>query len=202
MLDHLLNEIPTHAPDVYDDPVEGFTPIEKASPSQVLAAQVETGNFLESLGVPADDEVHASAQVAAAQEAFRGLIADQDDPKVKNKLLRVQTPQAVRHLVGMLTAYDWEFVEQAKELRGYAVSKILEETGHPDAKIRLRALELLGKVTEVGLFTERIEVKKTDISDAEIDAKLMEKLTSLKLIEDVEERKKDAEDAEIVGDDA
>lgn len=201
MLDHLLNEIPTHAPGVYDDPVEGFTPIEKASPSQVLAAQVETGNFLESLGVKDDEAVVAQAQVSAAQEAFRGLIADQDDPKVKNKLLRVQTPQAVRHLVGMLTAYDWEFVEQAKELRGYAVSKILEETGHPDAKIRLRALELLGKVTEVGLFTERIEVKKTDISDAEIDAKLMEKLTALKLVEDVSERKKDAEDAEIVGDD-
>lgn len=202
MFDHLLNEIPTNTPDVYDDPVEGFTPLEKASPSQVLAAQVETGNFLQSLGVKDDDEVSALAQVASAQEAFRGLIADQDDPKVKNKLLRVQTPQAVRHLVGMLTAYDWEFVEQAKELRGYAVSKILEETGHPDAKIRLRALELLGKVTEVGLFTERIEVKKTSISDAEIDAKLMEKLTALRLIEDVEERKKDATDAEIVGDDA
>ena len=200
MFDHLLNEIPTHTPDVYDDPVEGFTPLDKAPPSQVLAAQVETGNFLESLGVQADDEVHAQAQVAAAQEAFRGLITNQPDAKTKDKLLRVQTPPAVRHLVGMLTAYDWEFVEQAKELRGYAVSKIVEETGHPDAKIRLRALELLGKVTEVGLFTERIEVKKTDISDAEIDAKLMEKLTSLKLIEDVTERKKDAEDAEIVGD--
>jgi hypothetical protein len=200
MLDHLLGEVSTNAPDVYDDPVVGFTPLEKASPSQVLAAQVETGNFLQSLGVEDDDAVAASAQVASAQEAFRGLIADQDDPKAKNKLLRVQTPQAVRHLVGMLTAYDWEFVEQAKELRGYAVSKIVEETGHPDAKIRLRALELLGKVTEVGLFTERIEVKKTDISDAEIDAKLMEKLTALRLIEDVEERKKDATDAEVVGD--
>jgi hypothetical protein len=197
MFDHLLNEIPTHTPDVYDDPVEGFTPLDKAPPSQVLAAQVETGNFLESLGVQADDEVHAQAQVAAAQEAFRGLITNQPDAKTKDKLLRVQTPPAVRHLVGMLTAYDWEFVEQAKELRGYAVSKIVEETGHPDAKIRLRALELLGKVTEVGLFTERIEVKKTDISDAEIDAKLMEKLTALRLIEDATEKKADAEDIEV-----
>jgi hypothetical protein len=197
MLDHLLGEIKTNAPDVYDDPVEGFTPLEKAPPAQVLAAQVETGNFLESLGVQDDDTVAAQAQIAAAQEAFGGLIVNQDDPKVKNKLLRVQTPQAVRHLVGMLTAYDWEFVEQAKELRGYAVSKIVEETGHPDARIRLRALELLGKVTEVGLFTERIEVKKTDISDAEIDAKLMEKLTALRLIEDATEKKADAEDIEV-----
>lgn len=197
MLDHLLDEIPTHAPDVYDDPVDGFTPIEKAPPSQVLAAQVETGNFLQSLGVQDDDDINAQAQVAAAQEAFRGVTVIQDDKKSRDKLLRVQTPAAVRHLVGMLTAYDWEFVEQAKELRGYAVAKIVEETNHVDARIRLRALELLGKVTEVGLFTERIEVKKTDITDAEIDAKLMEKLTSLRLIEDVTDRKVDAEDIEV-----
>lgn len=197
MLDHLLDEIPTHAPDVYDDPVDGFTPIEKAPPSQVLAAQVETGNFLQSLGVQDDDDINAQAQVAAAQEAFRGVTVIQDDKKSRDKLLRVQTPAAVRHLVGMLTAYDWEFVEQAKELRGYAVAKIVEETNHVDARIRLRALELLGKVTEVGLFTERIEVKKTDITDAEIDAKLMEKLTSLRLIEDVTEKKTDAEDIEV-----
>jgi hypothetical protein len=200
MLDHLLGEVTTNAPDVYDDPVVGFTPIEKAPASQVLAAQVETSNFLEALGVEDDDAVAAQAQVAAAQEAFGGLVTTQPEDKTKAKLLRVQTPPAVRHLVGMLTAYDWEFVEQAKELRGYAVSKIIEETGHPDAKIRLRALELLGKVTEVGLFTDRIEVKKTDISEADIDARLMEKLTSLRLIEDIEEKKKDATDAEIVGD--
>ena len=34
----------------------------------------------------------------------------------------------------------------------------------------------MGKVTEVGLFTDKIEVKKTDLSEHEIDAKLKEKL--------------------------
>jgi hypothetical protein len=83
----------------------------------------------------------------------------------------------VRHLTGMLTAYDWEFVEQAKELRGYAVSQILEETKHPDARIRLRALELLGRVTEIALFTDRVEVKKTEMSDNELDQRIKEKLS-------------------------
>lgn len=76
----------------------------------------------------------------------------------------------------MLTAYDWEFVQQARELRGYAVSQILEETKHPDAKIRLKALDMLGRVTEVALFTDRLEVKKTELSDREIDEKIKEKL--------------------------
>jgi hypothetical protein len=84
----------------------------------------------------------------------------------------------------MLTAYDWEFVERAKELRGYTVAKILEETNHPTASVRLKALALLGKVTEVGLFTEKIEIKKTELSDAELDARIKEKLNKMaKIVE-------------------
>jgi hypothetical protein len=87
----------------------------------------------------------------------------------------------------MLSAYDWEFVEQAKNLRGMAVAKILEETNHPDARIRLKALDMLGRVTEVALFTERIEVKKTDLSDTEIDKKIKEKLNKFMGVVDVED---------------
>jgi hypothetical protein len=76
-------------------------------------------------------------------------------------------------------------VEQAKELRGYAVSQILEETKHPDAKIRLKALDMLGRVTEVALFTERVEVKKTDLTDAEIEAKIKEKINRFMQVTDV-----------------
>lgn len=194
MLGHLID-----ATEVHEDPVSGFTPIAKALPAQIIAAQIETSGFLDSLGVQSDEAVVDQAQISAAQEAFRVVLEptdDKNDERARGKLLRMQTPPAVRHLVGMLTAYDWEFVERAKELRGYAVAKIVEETTHPDAKVRLRALELLGKVSEVGLFTERIEIKKTDISDAEIDAKLMEKLTALRLIEDVADKKAGAEDIE------
>ena len=34
----------------------------------------------------------------------------------------------------------------------------------------------MGKVTEVGLFTEKVEIKKTDLTEDEIDKKLKEKL--------------------------
>jgi hypothetical protein len=60
-----------------------------------------------------------------------------------------------------------------------AVAKILEETDHPDARIRLKALEMLGKVTEVGLFTERIEIKKTELSDVELDERIKQKLQAI-----------------------
>jgi hypothetical protein len=85
----------------------------------------------------------------------------------------------------MLTAYDWAFVEQAKELRGFAVAKILEEVKHPDARIRLKALDMLGKVTEVALFTERVEVKKTEMSDVELEARIKDKLNRFMGVIDV-----------------
>jgi hypothetical protein len=56
------------------------------------------------------------------------------------------------------------------------VAKIVKETDHPDAKVRLKALELLGKVTEVALFTDRVTIKNEEISDEELDARIKEKL--------------------------
>ena len=43
-----------------------------------------------------------------------------------------------------------------------------------------------GKVTEVGLFTEKIEVKKTDLTEAEVDAKLKEKLARFMNVSDAD----------------
>ena len=170
MLDHLLD---------YEPPVEaigGLRSVDKATPEELLNAQHSTSDWLTSLGAPTADTADATAASSLAQGAFQALIKPDTDPKQRAKLLALKTPAAVQHLTGMLTAYDWEFVHQAKELRGYAVSKILEEVEHPDARIRLRALELLGRVTEVALFTDRVEVKKTEMKDTELDDKIKEKL--------------------------
>jgi len=79
--------------------------------------------------------------------------------------------------VAMVSGYQWEFVKQANELRSMSVAKIVKETEHPDARIRLKALELLGKVTEVALFTDRVEVKSAEVSDEELEKRIREKLS-------------------------
>ena len=170
MLDHLLD----YEPPVI--PLEGFRSLDGASPKEVAAAQLSTAQWLEKMGAPTDENVDQSLQASLAQEAFKSLSSNAPTVAQKNALLSLKTPPAVQHLVGMLTAYDWAFVEQAKELRGYAVSQILEETKHPDARIRLKALDMLGRVTEVALFTDRVEIKKTQLSDTELDDKIKDKL--------------------------
>ena len=182
MLEHLLDET-VFTPDVLDTPVA--TLVSKASPEQMLDSQVETAKWLEELGAASDEDITDQIQEDSARQAFAVLTQDQDPRTKKAALTKVTTPKAVKHLVGMLTAYDWHFVEQAKEIRGYAVAQLVEETKHPDAKIRLRALELLGKVTEVALFTDRVEVKKIDLSDSELDSRIKEKLERMAKIVDI-----------------
>ena len=166
--------------------LEDFMSIDAVDTADLLSAQIATAELLDELGVTPDDQISYEAQTHAARDAFKVVIADQDSEEQKTRLLQLKTPAAVRHITGMLTAYDWEFVQMAKELRGYTVAKLFEETQSPNANIRLKALGLLGKVTEVGLFTDKIEVKKTDLTDEEIDKKLKDKLAKFMGVQDVE----------------
>lgn len=180
MLEHLID----FEPEVSDNS-HGFVSLEKSTPSQTVDAKVNTLDWLQQLGAVDTDMKADELDTQHARKAFANLVSATPDEITHTSLAQVKTPQAVRHLVTMLTAYDWEFVERAKELRGYTVAKILEECENPSANIRLKALALLGKVTEVGLFTDKIEVKKTEMSDAEIDDKIKEKLNRFMGVVDV-----------------
>ena len=163
----------------------GFTELDDASAQQVLDAQVKTSDWLAELGATLDDEIDEAHETQSARKTFQKLITTTDEDASKEALVSIKTPEAVRHLTGMLTAYDWEFIEQAKQLRGYTVAKIVEETKNSNANIRLKALTLLGKVTEVGLFTEKIEIKKDELSDAELELRIKEKLNRFMGVVDV-----------------
>lgn len=177
MLDHLLTDDalePAVAP-VNAKDAKAFPALGTLDPADFFDAQVKTADII-SLFDDEDSDPTPELQRNAAAAAFMEMTNGANLQETRARLAKLKVPRAVRHLVGMLTAYEWEFVDQAKELRGYAVAQILEETRHPDAKIRLRALEMLGKVTEVALFTDRVEVKNANLSDDELDAKLREKL--------------------------
>lgn len=189
MLEHLLDFEPE--PGVAPD---DLTPVEKASPTAMVDAQIQTEAWLSSLGAVDVDQLTTNAEINSARQAFNSLVTAAPDEHTRAQLAEIKTPAAVRHLTGMLSAYDWEFVNQAKELRGYVVAKLLEECEHPTATVRLKALGLLGKVTEVGLFTEKIEVKQAPATDAELDARIKEKLGKfMGVIDVVDVSKKDDE---------
>jgi hypothetical protein len=180
MLDHLIDFDPPAAV------LEEVQTLDTASPKEIAAAQHNTAEWLESLGAPTLATADAEMAASLAQTAFKALTTTTTDEKQREALVALKTPPAVRHLTGMLTAYDWAFVEQAKELRGYCVAQILEETKHPDAKVRLKALDMLGRVTEIALFTDRVEIKKTQMSDNELESRIKEKLNKFMGVQDAE----------------
>ena len=121
MFDHLIE----FEPEILREPAKQTVSIEKASPEQIFNAQVATSDWLKDLGVDDDEAVVDPSQKHAAREAFVALATHTEPKSAKEALMKVETPAAVRHIVTMLTAYDWEFVQQAKELRGMAVAKIV-----------------------------------------------------------------------------
>ena len=179
MLDHLVH----FEPEVTAR--DGLVKLDDASPEDVLSAQVATEQWLAELGVDDDEVVANQQQTQAARKAFNTVTTNADTTEQKASLAELKTPAAVRHLTGMLAAYDWEFIEMAQQLRGYTVAKILEETKSPNANVRLKALIALGKVTEVGLFTEQIEVKKVEMTDAEVEQRIKDKLAKFMGVIDV-----------------
>lgn len=182
MLDHLISA--DLDPTVFQDVPDSFVPLAKATPAQTIDAKVATADWLKDLGLD-DDKVQTEAETQVARAAFATLTTGSTPASIQSALTNIQTPKAVQHLVGMLTAYDWEFVNQAKELRGYAVAKILEECESPNANIRLKALGLLGKVTEIGLFTDKVEIKQMAMSDAEVEQRIKDKLAKFMGVIDV-----------------
>jgi hypothetical protein len=172
-LEHLVNAAAADfVPDILPDNTP-FTELNTTTPAQTLNSQKKTSDWLAQFNDD-DEATLTEAQEEKTADAFNALI--RSDPNAKNRLLQLDLPEEIKAAVGMVTAYQWKFVEQAEELRSMAVSHIVKEIQHPDARIRLKALEMLGKVTEVALFTDRIAVKSEDVTDEELDARIKEKL--------------------------
>lgn len=179
MLDHLVHFEP-------EVTARGsFEKLDDATPSDTLSAQVATEQWLAEMGVDDDEVVANQHQTQAARKAFNAVTTNASTTEQKANLAELKSPAAVRHLTGMLAAYDWQFIDMAQEIRGYTVAKLVEETKSTNANIRLKALIALGKVTEVGLFTEQIEVKKIEMSDAEVEQRIKDKLAKFMGVIDV-----------------
>lgn len=67
-------------------------------------------------------------------------------------------PGTILKLEALLTHYDHEFLGANRRIANYVTNKLLEETEDEDPRIRLKALELLGKRKGVSLFSDSLEI--------------------------------------------
>lgn len=80
----------------------------------------------------------------------------------------------------ILDEYGRIVVGQAVEIRNMVVNKLVIESENPDPRVRLKALELLGKTTEVDLFSNKQEITVNHKAPDALRDKLREKLETLK----------------------
>jgi hypothetical protein len=88
----------------------------------------------------------------------------------------LSSPGTVVHLKAILDEYDSIVVSSAAQLRTYVTNKLIEDSTNPDPRIRLRCYELLGKISDVGLFTDKTEVTMRHRPTEELEQLLRERL--------------------------
>lgn len=91
----------------------------------------------------------------------------------------VQTSATAMQLKALLNEYDFAVAQTAAQIRMFVTNSLIEEAA-PGSKNRLRALELLGKISEVGLFTERSEVTVKHQTTTELEDKVRAKIAMLR----------------------
>lgn len=113
---------------------------------------------------------------ATAREVFK-TVTDPHPVHVPSISTLASYPnESLRYLDRMLSEYDHELINSAVRIREYTKNKLLVDSENPDGKIRIRALELLGKMKDVGLFTDRLEITNKTKTDEELESELTKKL--------------------------
>jgi len=153
-----------------DDPVVDLTIRTQAAKTTALEL-AEHGLALK----PNKEDEDVAAKIAMAYA---------DDPektskKVTSKRLSSLTPASLVLTGNILTEFGASVVESAISIRHLVTNKLIIETENPDPRVRIRALELLGKISDVGLFAEKSEVTVTHQSTDDLKAKLRRKLEKL-----------------------
>lgn len=87
-----------------------------------------------------------------------------------------------------LVGYDMKLVHNPEQLQNYVTNRLIfESADEDDPRVRLKALELLGKISSVGLFSEKSEVAVTHGTTKELEDLLKAKIGRIIEIEEVEE---------------
>ena len=121
--------------------------------------------------------------------AAKLTVAYADNPettskKVTTKKASTLTPASLVLTNNILKEFGQSVVESATHIRHLVTNKLLLETENPDPKVRIRALELLGKMSDVSLFAEKSEVTVTHQSTDDLRERLRAKLNKLVKVED------------------
>lgn len=149
-----------------------------------------------------DDEIRVKANTAMMLaeldgEASFDMTADDNEQakKLFEQMGKKKTPEQAStirkelsktgvalRLGGYISDYDRQVIEDKVQVRNIVTNRLLEISDHEDPKYALKALELLGKASD--LFTERAELTITHKTSDELKDALRARIEKLIQLED------------------
>jgi hypothetical protein len=102
----------------------------------------------------------------------------EDTPVNPPKLYEGNVAERIR---SMLNEYNAHTVADVSELRMVITNKLLDLSMCGDPRIEIKATEMLGKISDVGLFTEKTEITVNYGSVADLDKAIKDKVRKMLL---------------------
>ena len=75
-----------------------------------------------------------------------------------------------------MSEYDWRVIQHADQIRFLVTNKLIGLSDHRDPRVQLKAVELLGKLADVGMFVDKQEITYKQQTAEELQAQLQAKL--------------------------
>jgi hypothetical protein len=134
-----------------------------------ISVAVNTANLIEQLGGSLDFDAK-DFQAAAA------LATGKTKPNVPTTISKTGTAKV---LAVAVKEYDFQVFADVQQARNFVTNKLVAMADCGDPKLELKALELLGKHSDIGLFTERSEITVHHTSSTSLEASIKERVKRL-----------------------
>jgi len=151
-----------------------------------------TADILAGHGYELEEVSQEAQDIAAALATSYAASPETTSKQVTTQRAAALPPASLIETRRILDEFGSAVVRHSIEIRHLVTNKLLLESENPDPRVRIRALELLGKITDVGLFTERSEVTITHQSTEDLRKTLREKFNRI--------LNKDVQDVVIIDD--
>ena len=191
-----------------------LTPEVASTLRENMQIAANTAELLKGLGAQAGEAPEAQEQADQIFKDFSSLIESQyqqamkpDAPPEKRgrgrpRKIHTTTQPSVssQHLANpptlyslpvadrignMLREYNNEYVADAAQLRLVVTNKLLDLASCGDPRIEIKATEMLGKISDVGLFSEKTEITVTYNNVSDLDAAIKDKVRKMLMAQGV-----------------
>ena len=149
--------------------------VETSSFAEELAVVANTQDLLEQLGPPPEITQEDAVKTASLLDK---AVKTQD----KAALASPPVAFAAREF---LRVYSGRIAAEMSDVRAALTNKLLELANCGDPRFELKALELLGKHSDIALFTERSEVTVTYKNSSDLETAIKERVKRLLNAKDI-----------------